>query len=290
MAQSMGYNDGILLLSLLYSCVDLQFEWDSFSRCSRPIHKWLLVSYACVIGFRLTHFLGTRSAAALADMVAPDQDFLLNLRHKGALPRMLASLTWLVALPFFALWTLLGTNYMWHVVSETPECVPTTTHLWFSGFWLVLCYIWITIHAALGAVAWVLERRVRRAEGDLRELEDADTLSRWGQVSQLAGYRSLPTDAGGGRAGLTPSEIRSLPSEFTLGDDVEADCGGEVRECPICINGLEPGDSVRRLPGCDHIFHRSCIDLWLLRRADCPLCKHCVQGGITSPSLGVEAA
>mmetsp|Transcript_52338 Transcript_52338/g.111925 ORF Transcript_52338/g.111925 Transcript_52338/m.111925 type:complete len:291 (+) Transcript_52338:158-1030(+) len=290
MAQSLGVNDGILLLSLLYSCVDLQFEWDSFSRCSRPIHKWLLVSYACVIGFRLTHFLGTRSAAALADMVAPDQDFLLNLRHKGALPRMLASLTWLVALPFFALWTLLGTNYMWHVVSETPECVPTTTHLWFSGFWLVLCYIWITIHAALGAVAWVLERRVRRAEGDLRELEDADTLSRWGQVSQLAGYRSLPTDAGGGRAGLTPSEIRSLPSEFTLGDDVEADCGGEVRECPICINGLEPGDSVRRLPGCDHIFHRSCIDLWLLRRADCPLCKHCVQGGITSPSLGVEAA
>jgi len=278
----MGYNDGVLLFSLLYSCIDLQLEWDSFSRCSRPIHKWLLVSYACVIGFRMTHLLGTRSAAALANMATSDQDFLLNLRHKNALPRMLASLTWLVALPFFALWTFLGTNYMWHVVKETPQCVPTRTHLWFSGFWLVLCYIWISIHVALGVVAWVLERRVRRAEGDLRELEDADTLSRWGQVSSLAGYRSLPevaTDANGGRIGLTPSEIRSLPSEFTLGDDPEAEFGGEVKECPICINELEPGDSVRRLPGCDHTFHRSCIDLWLLRRADCPLCKHCVREG-----------
>lgn len=63
MVQPLGYNDGILLVSLLYSSIDLQFEWDSFSTCNRPIHMWLLTSYVCVIMFRLTHLLGMRSTS-----------------------------------------------------------------------------------------------------------------------------------------------------------------------------------------------------------------------------------
>jgi hypothetical protein len=281
MVQPLGYNDAILLSSLVYSCVDLQFEWDSFNSCSRPIHMWLVVSYACVIGFRLTHLLGMRTASAAEGLFgsasalesAPG-DFLLDLRHKGAMPRVLAYFTWLIALPFFMLWTVIGTSWLWQVTMDTPQCVPTTTHLWFSGLWLALCYVWIVIHVALGGVAWVLERRVRRAEVDLREIADADTISRWGQVSQLSDYRSL---TGTTSAGLSPSEIKALPSETTCSAcdaEVEAAC-----ECSICLNGLEPGDTVRRLPLCGHTFHRSCIDLWLLRSADCPLCKRSVRGG-----------
>jgi hypothetical protein len=40
---------------------------------------------------------------------------------------------------------------------------------------------------------------------------------------------------------------------------------------------FQPPDICRELPGCGHVFHESCIDLWLLRRGDCPLCKHRVQ-------------
>lgn len=280
MAQPLSYNDGVLLVSLLYSCVDLHYEWDMFSECSRPIHKWLLVSYSCVIAFRLTHLLGMyASTSAGVDAASQSAghanapgDFLLDLRHKHALPRILSSLTWLVALPFFLLWTLLGTNWMYHVVRETPQCMPSSTHLWFSGLWLALCYIWIFIHAALGAVAWVLERRVRRAEGDLRAIADDDTISRWGQVSQISGYSSL--SGAPAWSGLSPSEILALPSNVTeiKAQDMESEIG-EGLECPICINELMPGDSIRYLPNCGHTFHRSCIDLWLLRRADCPLCK-----------------
>jgi len=248
MAQPLGVNDGVLLVSLLYSCTDLLCEWGLFAGCARPIHRWLLVSYGCVIGFRLMHLLGTHAASG------PGGDFLLDLRHKARVPRLLASFTWAVALPFFLGWTLLGTSWLWRVARDTPQCVPTPLHLWFAGLWLLLCYVWATIHAALGTVAWVLERRVRRAEQDLQQLEDPETLERWGP-QPAPGCRDLPR-------GLSAEEIRGLPEE----------CCAEPGECAICIGELRPGEGLRRLH-CGHAFHRGCIDLWLLRRADCPLCK-----------------
>lgn len=75
--------------------------------------------------------------------------------------------------------------------------MPAVTQLYFSGFWLLLCYVWLAIHLGVGIVALVLERRVRRAEGDLRAIEDDDTLQRWGQVSTLTG---CPACAHGWRA------------------------------------------------------------------------------------------
>lgn len=77
----LGYNDGILLLSLLYSSIDIRYEWESFSTCRRPIHQWLFVSFALVITFRLTHVLGMKTATLGSG------DFLLDLRQKGTLPR-----------------------------------------------------------------------------------------------------------------------------------------------------------------------------------------------------------
>jgi len=279
--QPLGSNDLILLVSLIYSCVDLNCEWEQFSTCHRPIHRWLLVSYACVITFRLTHLLGTQSAEAPAANGMPAisanaaADFLLDLRQKGTLPRFLAGFTWLVALPFFVFWTLLGTMWLWDVIRTSPNCVPSQTHLWFSGFWLALCYIWICVHIALGSVAWMLERRVRRAEGDLAALEDDETVSRWGNVSRISSYTALSNNKD--NAGLSPKEIQALPGlsvynkVLSCGDDDEC-------ECPVCINCFETGESLRTLRSCGHCFHRSCIDLWLLRRADCPLCKRSVRG------------
>jgi len=267
----LGSNDAILLVSLLYSCVDLTLEWDQFSSCKKPIHRWLLVSYACVIAFRLTHLMGTKTATSAAPTMSAAADFLLDLRQKGTLPRVLAAFTWLVALPFFVLWTVLGTFWLYTVVQESPQCVPSSTHLWFSGFWLALCYVWIFVHCALGIVAGLLERRVRRAENDLREMTDSDTTSRWGQVSEISNYTALQNQKEG--IGLTPTEIKQLPGVSVLTErDFECTHSDDM-ECPICCDTFNPGDNVRTLPGCDHKFHRSCIDLWLLRRADCPLCK-----------------
>eukprot|EP00928_Gymnodinium_smaydae_P089100 TRINITY_DN730_c0_g1_i1.p1 TRINITY_DN730_c0_g1~~TRINITY_DN730_c0_g1_i1.p1 ORF type:complete len:318 (-),score=45.23 TRINITY_DN730_c0_g1_i1:83-910(-) len=268
----------ILLVSLLYSCIDLWCEWDGFASCVRPIHRWLLVSYGCVIAFRVAHLLGSQPTSTVEGPAATSStnvaaDFLLDLRQKDGLRRILAGFTWIVALPFFVFWTLLGTFWLYEVATKSPTCVPSATHLWFCLLWLVLCYIWILVHLALGTVAWLLERRVRRAEIDLRQLEDSDTVSRWGEVSRISGYTALENKPD---AGLTPAEIRALPGVSTMFEGY-ADLLGEENECPICITCFKDGDTLRTLKVCGHSFHRSCIDLWLLRRADCPLCKQGVK-------------
>lgn len=44
------------------------------------------------------------------------------------------------------------------------------------------------------------------------------------------------------------------------------------RQCRACLKPYNTGEFVRHLP-CSHIFHRSCIDNWLLhRKASCPQC------------------
>ncbi|KAI1731681.1 ring finger domain-containing protein [Ditylenchus destructor] len=43
-------------------------------------------------------------------------------------------------------------------------------------------------------------------------------------------------------------------------------------DCPVCIDPYRTGDIVRMLP-CRHIFHKSCVDPWLLEHRTCPMCK-----------------
>ncbi|KAF6999104.1 hypothetical protein CFC21_015175 [Triticum aestivum] len=48
--------------------------------------------------------------------------------------------------------------------------------------------------------------------------------------------------------------------------------------CPICLQEFEAGGerAGRRLPACSHVFHLECIRSWLLRKPDCPMCRHAV--------------
>nr|CDS33435.1 ring finger protein 150 [Hymenolepis microstoma] len=43
-------------------------------------------------------------------------------------------------------------------------------------------------------------------------------------------------------------------------------------QCAICIELFKPQDLIRSLP-CRHMYHRACIDPWLLKHRSCPLCK-----------------
>merc|ERR1719282_501135 len=180
-----GINDAVLILSLLYLSVDMTFEWEGYSTCYQPIHKWMLVSYALIIISRLVYIIGSVMTAGDAG------DFLLNLRQKGTVLQILMSLTWMVIVPFFTFWSALGTYWLVEVRQHTPECLPNGVHLWFVVIWQVLSYAWIIIHCGLGGVAWFMERRLRSVEGDLQQLEDDDTVSRWGQVSRMTDYTSL---------------------------------------------------------------------------------------------------
>ena len=42
--------------------------------------------------------------------------------------------------------------------------------------------------------------------------------------------------------------------------------------CAICIDNFEAKDVVRHLTCC-HLYHKKCIDPWLMEKGTCPQCK-----------------
>ena len=70
---------------------------------------------------------------------------------------------------------------------------------------------------------------------------------------------------------LHPSLFHLLPT-FTYYSS--ATCGAPP-ECAICLTEFKDGEVGRKL-GCDHSFHRNCIDVWLRKTNNCPLCRHII--------------
>ncbi|XP_061375450.1 RING-H2 finger protein ATL74-like [Gastrolobium bilobum] len=71
------------------------------------------------------------------------------------------------------------------------------------------------------------------------------------------------------KTGLKKRELRQIPvAVYGSGENIPA------TECPICLGEFEKGDKVRMLPKCNHGFHVSCIDTWLLSHSSCPNCRN----------------
>ncbi|XP_024987897.1 RING-H2 finger protein ATL52-like [Cynara cardunculus var. scolymus] len=43
--------------------------------------------------------------------------------------------------------------------------------------------------------------------------------------------------------------------------------------CVVCLGKFEENEEVRIMPECAHVFHVSCIDMWLFSHTNCPLCR-----------------
>ncbi|XP_059285731.1 RING-H2 finger protein ATL56 [Lycium ferocissimum] len=62
-------------------------------------------------------------------------------------------------------------------------------------------------------------------------------------------------------------------------------CGGvsqhqsSIGDCAICLDGFKDGEYVRKLPDCGHVFHVKCVDSWLTRVLNCPVCRARVRVG-----------
>lgn len=42
--------------------------------------------------------------------------------------------------------------------------------------------------------------------------------------------------------------------------------------CTVCMENYDADAMLRTLP-CFHNFHTDCVDPWLLRKAECPVCR-----------------
>lgn len=76
----------------------------------------------------------------------------------------------------------------------------------------------------------------------------------------------------GGCEGLPGDRVQRIPMiEITSGDI--ADSYGERIPCSVCLEEFQVGEKARTLPCCNHMFHPSCIDQWLIKCGSCPLCR-----------------
>jgi len=50
--------------------------------------------------------------------------------------------------------------------------------------------------------------------------------------------------------------------------------GRGALECAVCLSEFDgAGEKLRLLPGCCHVFHTACIDVWLAAHVTCPVCR-----------------
>ncbi|BBN15379.1 hypothetical protein MPTK1_6g19130 [Marchantia polymorpha subsp. ruderalis] len=48
----------------------------------------------------------------------------------------------------------------------------------------------------------------------------------------------------------------------------------EADDCTVCLSEFMDNESVYKLPGCNHLFHKVCLTQWLLlNKTTCPLCR-----------------
>ncbi|KAL5699828.1 hypothetical protein ACHQM5_030670 [Ranunculus cassubicifolius] len=69
--------------------------------------------------------------------------------------------------------------------------------------------------------------------------------------------------------GLSTDDILKLPS-FNYGSVVNS---VSTRDCAVCLDGFRDGENFRVLPICKHVFHATCIDVWLNKSPACPICR-----------------
>ena len=48
--------------------------------------------------------------------------------------------------------------------------------------------------------------------------------------------------------------------------------GFVVRNCSICLGPMRKKDNLRALK-CGHVFHADCIESWLKKSNECPICR-----------------
>lgn len=69
--------------------------------------------------------------------------------------------------------------------------------------------------------------------------------------------------------GVDPEFVRSLP---LIAYSAAKKRGNNI-ECVVCLVDFEEQEHLRQLPGCKHVFHPPCIDMWLFSHSTCPLCR-----------------
>ncbi|TVU33277.1 hypothetical protein EJB05_25070, partial [Eragrostis curvula] len=95
-----------------------------------------------------------------------------------------------------------------------------------------------------------------------------------GVGNDAAGAASASALRRAGRAfGLVSAAAVHVPPAFARRRERRRRQAGASPLCAVCLEDVQRGETVRRLPACGHLFHKECVDMWLHSHATCPLCR-----------------
>ncbi|KAB1204184.1 RING-H2 finger protein ATL56 [Morella rubra] len=77
-------------------------------------------------------------------------------------------------------------------------------------------------------------------------------------------------------SGLLPGDLDILP-HFRLKLLNPTNGAVQEEECVVCLDIFRDGQCCRKLAACGHMFHKRCVDSWLVKVAACPICRARVQ-------------
>ncbi|KDP34252.1 hypothetical protein JCGZ_07823 [Jatropha curcas] len=69
--------------------------------------------------------------------------------------------------------------------------------------------------------------------------------------------------------GLSFKDLKKLP-QFKISKKSKPEAEAD---CVVCLDGIKQGQWCRKLIGCGHVFHRKCVDAWLVKVSACPICR-----------------
>lgn len=97
---------------------------------------------------------------------------------------------------------------------------------------------------------------------------------------------SLPSTSS---SGLPPRDLNTLP-HFRLKRHAMKNGAAEDEDCVVCLDSFRDGQCCRKLAACGHLFHKRCVDSWLVKVAACPMCRARVQlnAGTKGSMVGLD--
>jgi len=217
-------------------------------QCRHALDFWFSTACFQVLGFVVAFRIGSG---------AENGSSWWFVEPRSRVAKAAFACTWAMLLPLLSVWTAVGIKWLSETMESTPDCFPENGYFspLLCAIFQVFCILGCITYTVFVANVWDAERCRRVNAAAIRSVEDSDLVHRWGRLKPAAHMELC--------GGLSPKELESLPRHT-----VDSDGG----DCVICLSGLQEGDNARSLPECGHVFHRACIDLWLLRQTRCPLC------------------
>ena len=66
---------------------------------------------------------------------------------------------------------------------------------------------------------------------------------------------------------------REINEKVSKAEKIKANDPILNEDCLICMEKYKLGELKRKIPKCNHYFHKKCIDKWLKKKGSCPVCR-----------------